>query len=96
MHAQLKQLTDEAKAWLLSQSMAPLQSPRWHAYNNFRAFIRAVQAEPSCEGISCAIHILQRQISVHWDWSADYSDKIIDYYQRADRIACEMEVGVSA
>ena len=87
MSMQLQEWIEEAHAWLQTQAAAQLQSARWHAYNNFRAFVRAVQNDPTQEGILCAIHVLQRQMSHQWDWSADYSDQVIAFYQRAGRIA---------
>lgn len=87
MTMSMQEWIEEAHAWLRAQGLPPLQSSRWYAYNDFRAFVRAVQRDPTQEGILCAIHILQRQMSHRWDWSADYSDKIISFYQRAGRIA---------
>jgi len=86
MKSQISVLLEEAKIWLSSQGFAAPQSAAWYALGNFRAFIEAIERQPTEPSIEKAIHALRYHIVDQYDWSADYCKSISNFCDRADQI----------
>ena len=86
MNTQLSVLLDEAKAWMACQASAIPQSEKWYALGNFKAFIEAIEREPSEQSIEKAVYALRHHIVDQYDWSADYCKSISDFCNRTDHI----------
>lgn len=89
----LSELVVEAKAWLAHQPVPLSGSAMWYSLGNFRAFIEAIEAEPTPSSVEKATHALRHHISDQMEWSADYCKSISAFCTRADRIGRELKNG---
>ena len=87
MTPQVCSLISEAKSWLSSQPAPEENSEAWFALGNFRAFISAIEVDPSLDGIDRAVWVLRHRLTDQYDWSITHCQVFSSFCERAKSIA---------